>query len=222
MVIIGGIYFELQTPGVGFPLLAGAIALLLYLTPYYLNGLAENWEILLFFVGLILLALEIFVIPGFGVAGILGISFAGGSLILMMLNNDFFDFSFVKGEQILIAITTTLIALLGSIVIMFIGGAQIANTKIFRRISLQTVQDSKDGYTSRFFSQPMAGKVGLAFTILRPSGKVMIDDEVFDAFTRGEYLEKGSSVIVIDEEGTSLKVKAVLAEQTSSKKKKKS
>src|SRR5690606_2574650 len=58
LLIVGGLYFELQTPGVGFPGLAAAIALILYLVPYYLTGLAENWEIIAFFVGLILIALR--------------------------------------------------------------------------------------------------------------------------------------------------------------------
>ena len=62
LIIIGGIYFELQTPGVGFPLLAAIVATLLYFIPYYLNGLADNWEILVFLFGLILLAVDLFVI----------------------------------------------------------------------------------------------------------------------------------------------------------------
>ena len=70
LVIIGGIYFEFQSPGLGLPLLAAVIAAILYFTPYYLNGLAENWEILMFIAGLILLGVEIFVIPGFGFIGI--------------------------------------------------------------------------------------------------------------------------------------------------------
>ena len=74
LVFIGGLYFELQTPGVGFPGIAALVALILYLVPYYLSGLAENWEIIVLFVGLVLIALEIFVIPGFGVAGISGIA----------------------------------------------------------------------------------------------------------------------------------------------------
>jgi len=218
LIIIGGIYFELQTPGVGFPLLAAVVALLLYLTPYYLNGLAENWEILMFFVGVALLALEIFVIPGFGVAGVLGIIFTAGSLILVMLNNDFFDFSFVDGKKIIMAITTTLIAFLGSVIVIFMGGSRLASSKVFKRISLQTVQDRSEGYTSRFFRKPMAGKTGVAFTRLRPSGKVMIEDEVYDAFTRGEYIEKDSKIIVVDEEGTSLKVKSLPPDKKLSKK----
>ena len=74
LVILGGIYFELQTPGVGFPLFAALTALVLYLVPYYLSGLAQYWEIIALFVGILLLMAEIFVIPGFGVAGVAGLS----------------------------------------------------------------------------------------------------------------------------------------------------
>ena len=80
-MIIGGIYFELQTPGVGFPIIASIIAAILYFVPYYLNGLAANWEIILFFVGVVLLIVEIFIIPGFGIAGISGIILMVGSFI---------------------------------------------------------------------------------------------------------------------------------------------
>ena len=55
MIIIGGIYFEMQTPGVGFPLGAALIAALLYFAPHYLQGLADHWEILIFLAGLILI-----------------------------------------------------------------------------------------------------------------------------------------------------------------------
>ena len=103
LIILGGIYFELQTPGVGFPLLASIVATIFYFIPYYLNGLAEHWEIAMFFAGISLVALEIFIIPGFGVAGVLGITMTLTSLILVMLNNDAFDFSFVDSDAIFIA-----------------------------------------------------------------------------------------------------------------------
>ena len=73
MIIIGGIYFELQSPGVGFPILASMTAAIIYFAPLYLEGLAANYEIIIFMIGVLLLAAEIFVIPGFGVAGILGL-----------------------------------------------------------------------------------------------------------------------------------------------------
>jgi len=207
LIVIGGIYFELQTPGVGFPLLASFIALVLYLTPYYLNGLAENWEIAMFFVGVALIAVEVFVIPGFGVTGALGIAFTIGSLILVMLDNDFFDFSFVDTEKIFIAVSTTLAGLLGAVIVMFFGGVRMTQTSFFKRVALEEVQDRDEGFTANFKTESFLGRKGTAFTVLRPSGKIMIDDNVYDAFTRGDFIEKGKEIEVVNEEGTSLQVK---------------
>ncbi|MGK7396864.1 MAG: NfeD family protein [Candidatus Cyclobacteriaceae bacterium M3_2C_046] len=207
LIIIGGIYFELQTPGVGFPILASVTALILYLIPYYLNGLAANWEIIAFFVGVVLIALEIFVIPGFGVAGISGLILTIGSLILVMLNNDFFDFSFVPSDEIFIAVSTTLAGMLGGIILMFWGGMRLVNTAVFKRIALETIQDRKEGYTSTFRTSSMVGKKGTTYTVLRPSGKIMIEDEIYDAYTRGDYIDRNTSIIVVDDSGASLKVK---------------
>lgn len=208
LIIIGGIYFELQTPGIGFPILASIIALVLYFTPYYLNGLAENWEIIAFAIGILLIALEVFVIPGFGVAGVMGLMLTIGSLVLVMLNNDMFDFSFVKGDEIFVAVTTTLLGLVGSLVVMAIGGVRLTNSKVFRRIALEEVQATDKGYSSSFYkSKSLVGKTGKAQTILRPSGRVEIEDELYDAYTRGEYLDANTEIIVISDEGTSLKVK---------------
>lgn len=210
LIIVGGIYFELQTPGVGFPILAAITAAVLYFTPYYLNGLAENWEILLFFGGIVLIAAEIFIIPGFGVAGITGLIFTLGGLILVMLNNDALDFSFVKMDDIFLAITTTLAGLIGSAIIMFLGGLRLTNTKAFKRIALEDVQDKSQGYTSSFYSEKsMVGRRGVAQTVLRPSGRVEIDDDIYDAYTRGNYIEAGTQIEVISDEGTSLKVREV-------------
>ncbi|GAA5039087.1 hypothetical protein GCM10011506_37810 [Marivirga lumbricoides] len=209
LIIIGGIYFELQTPGVGFPIIASIIALVLYLVPYYLNGLAANWEILAFIIGLILIALEVFVIPGFGVFGISGLILTLGSLIFIMLNNNFFDFEFVPAENITRALMTTLTGLFGSIILMFIGGIRLTNTKFFKKIALQGVQSKESGYSSRFIADGFLSKTGTVYSVLRPSGKVEIDGELYDAYTRGEYLEQGTQVIVIDESGTSLRVKKI-------------
>ena len=209
LIIIGGIYFELQTPGVGFPIFASAIAAILYFTPYYLNGLAENWEIAIFFLGVVLIAVEIFVLPGFGVAGVSGMILTLGSLTLVMLNNDFFDFSLVGSGDIFVAAATTMLGFLLSMILLFVGGVRLANSPLFRKIAHTETQDATQGYTSRFIEETMKGKEGLAHTILRPSGKVMIEDTVYDATTRGEYIAQGMPIRVISDEGTSLKVKAI-------------
>lgn len=208
LIIIGGIYFELQTPGVGFPLLAAIVAVILYFVPNYLNGLAENWEIVLFVVGIILIALEIFVIPGFGVAGVLGLICTLGSLVLVMLNNDFFDFSFVGGTDLIIAVAVVTCGMLGAIVIMFIGGSRLLNSNVFKRVALQETQSQDQGFTSTFYKEKsMIGAKGITYTRLRPSGKIEIEGVIYDAFTRGIFIDEGVAIEVISDEGTSLKVK---------------
>lgn len=210
LIIVGGIYFELQTPGVGFPILASLIAIILYFVPNYLNGLAENWEILMFAIGIILIAVEVFVIPGFGVAGVLGLICTIGSLVLVMLNNDMFDFSFVGGDEIFISFATVIAGLMGAIVVMFFGGARLLNSNVFKRIALQDVQDKEQGFTSTFYKEKsMVGQKGKAYTRLRPSGKIEIEGVIYDAFTRGNFIDEGVEVEVISDEGTSLKVKEV-------------
>ncbi len=208
MIIIGGIYFELQTPGVGFPILAAIIAAVLYFVPYYLTGLAANWELVLFVVGLLLIALEVAIIPGFGIAGIAGITFAFSALVLVMLNNDMFDFTFVPAANIITAFTTTMTALVGSFAIMFFGGVRLANSKAFKRVALMNTQEKSEGYTARFHESQI-GKNGVVHSVLRPGGKVMIDNTLYDALTRGSYLDKGTEVTVISEEGNAVVVKKV-------------
>jgi len=207
LVIIGGIYFELQTPGVGFPLFAALTALVLYLVPYYLNGLAEYWEIIALFTGIILLIVEIFVLPGFGVAGVAGITLTLVSLILIMLNNDFFNFEFVPLGDIIVATFATVGGLTGGILLLFFGGARITKTKAFQRIALNDTQEKSQGYTVNTLSDTLIGKKGSAYTVLRPGGKVLIDDQIYDAFTRGDYVERGDAIEVIGNEGITLKVR---------------
>ena len=209
LVILGGIYFELQTPGVGFPIFAALTALVLYLVPYYLSGLAQYWEIIALFVGILLLMAEIFVIPGFGVAGVAGITLTVVSMILIMLNNDFFNFEFVPMGSIVMATFATLGGISGGMLLLFFGGAKLTNTKAFKRMALMDTQESNQGYSVNTSNPSLLGRSGIAHTVLRPSGKVFIDEQVFDAFTRGEYVEKGEAIEVIGTEGVTLRVKKV-------------
>ncbi len=209
LVIIGGIYFEMQTPGLGFAGLAALLALIFYLVPYYLNGLAENWEIIAFFVGLGLVAVEIFVLPGFGVAGVSGIVLTVGSLFLIMINNDAFDFEFVAMNDLMYALAAAVGGTLGGMILLLVAGSKLPETRFFRRVALTDTQNRSEGYVSFQLNAPLIGKTGTAETVLRPSGKVMIDGKMYDAYTRGDYIQKGQTVEVISEEGSSLKVKLV-------------
>tara|TARA_B100000073_G_scaffold333476_1_gene324998 strand:- start:1998 stop:3335 length:1338 start_codon:yes stop_codon:yes gene_type:complete len=207
LLILGGLYFELQTPGIGFPIIASITALILYLVPYYLNGVAENWEIIMFFVGVILIMLEVFVIPGFGIFGITGLFTSIGSLILIMLNNDMFDFTFVLSKDLVSSSLSVLISVFSFLLILLFGGIKLTDTKAFKNIALAETQDISKGYISNKYSDDIVGKKGKSFTVLRPSGKVIINDVIYDAATEGEFIEKNKNIIVINSEGSSLRVK---------------
>ena len=208
MIIIGGIYFELQTPGVGFPIAAAIIAALLYFTPLYLEGLAENWEVILFLVGIVLLAVEIFVLPGFGVAGIAGAAFIMASLILSLVGNVGFDFEFTMPQEIMTAFFTVML----SSVVGFFGSLYLAKklltTSALSSLVLASVQNKNEGYVGVDIKEAaLIGKEGVAFTVLRPSGKVQIDNEIYDATALMGFIEKGDEIVVTKYETAQLFVK---------------
>ncbi len=206
MLILGGLYFELQTPGVGFPLAAAIIGIILYFVPDYLHGLLAHWELIIFFVGVILLALEVFVIPGFGVAGISGLLLIFASFILSMLNNVNFDFTYVPSAAIDAAFMVFGTSFIGSSLLIVFGGKAFIESQAFKKLSLQeTIDERSIEQTDE--SASIIGKEGIAYTVLRPSGKIEIEGEIYDAFTRGSYIEKNEKVIVLSEKGASYKVK---------------
>ena len=208
MIIMAGIYFELQSPGIGFPIAASIIAALLYFTPHYLEGLAANWEIILFLVGLILVALEIFVIPGFGVPGIAGIIAIVISLTLSLVRNvDGFDFSFVPENSMAVAFLTVSLVLMISVFSIFFGGDKVMEV-LFNRgsIGLSAEQTREDGFVAADVNKlnSYLGKDGIAQTDLRPAGKILIENEWLDAQSDGEFIPKGSPVLVTTVSGAYL------------------
>ncbi|NNF01202.1 MAG: nodulation protein NfeD, partial [Bacteroidia bacterium] len=208
----GGIYFELQTPGVGFPIIASAVCAILYFAPLYLEGLAENWEILLFIGGLILIALELLVIPGFGVAGIAGIGLVMTGFVLSMLANDGFDFTFVPSKNITISVTVVLIGLLGSVLPVILFGRQLINSPFFRRIVLSEElpkYHTNSAAAPTHSTKDLVGKNGITVSVLNPGGKIEIDSEIHQAIAQIGFIERGKKVIVIADEGMNLLVKEI-------------
>lgn len=199
MLILGGIYFELQTPGIGFPILLAVAAALVYFAPLYIEGLASNWEIAFFIVGIILIAVELFVIPGFGVTGVLGAVFVITGLAMAMVGNDGWDFTGVPAREIMVAFMIVIIALFLSITTSFyIGKKLFTQTSRFKGLALNTVQETESGYSSASPQMKnLLGKTGTAFTVLRPSGKVEVDDDIYDATALTGYIEKGEAIKVV-------------------------
>ena len=198
MLIIGGIYFELQTPGIGFPLILAITAAVLYFAPLYLEGLAENWELLLFVAGLVLIALEIFVIPGFGVAGISGILLCVVGLVLAMINNDLLKTP--EGLNVGILVKPVVVVCVGSfsgLLLSIYLTRKLYNTRLFGRIALKTDLTETSGYIGVPQGlEHLIGQTGMAYTSLRPSGKIEILGEIYDAVAAYGMIDKGKKIKV--------------------------
>lgn len=203
LLIVGGIYFELQHPGVGLPLFVALGAAILYFAPLYLEGLARNWEILMFIAGVVLLVIEIYAIPGFGFVGIAGIVLMLTGLTLAMVDGlpsggaiDTPNWNHL-GKPLLITVSAMLIGSIGS----FWLSDRLLGTTLFGKLALKDETKTSEGWISNDIvkqAQILSGKQGTAFTILRPSGKVEIDGELYDATAETGYIEQGDNIMVID------------------------
>jgi len=208
LMIFGGIYFELKAPGLGLPSLIAILGAVLYFAPLYLDGLAANWEILIFFIGLILLALEIFVIPGFGVVGISGILCIIVGLTLSLIDNHNFDFPHGFSETIGYALFRVTVTLIAGITLAALFGGSIFNFPFFNKMVLKDVQQSDKGFTIKQEDQvEMIGKHGVVISDLRPSGKVEIEGNLYDAISDAAFISEGTEVVVTKVQGYSVKVK---------------
>ncbi len=203
IMIIGGIYIEFKTPGIGIPIVVAILGAILYFSPLYIQSLAQNWEILLFIVGLILLGMELFVIPGFGICGISGIVSIVVSLTFAAVDNDLvfngkgnFDYMAVLLPFGLVIISA-FIAITGSIYLVH----KLYPTKTFDYVALRQSLDEKDGFVGvKTGMDPLVGKEATVFTDLKPSGKVMTNGRVYEATLTFGYAAKGESVRIVKAE----------------------
>ncbi len=194
MFIIGGIYFELQSPGIGFPTAAAITAAILYFAPLYLTGYAQNWEVLLFVLGLIFIVFEIFVIPGFGVPGILGIVLIFSALVLALVGNIRFNFDGLPPAELFRAVMTVLGGMGMGVALIIYLSSRIGKPGFLNHAALHADQE---GFVSVSMEPlTMVGRTGVAATVLRPSGRVIIDGEYYDAISLKGFIEKGDEVVV--------------------------
>lgn len=205
MMIIGGIFVEIRTPGIGLALLTAVIGALLYFAPAYLGHLAASWEILLFVVGLILIALELFVIPGFGVCGICGIVAVVFSLAFAMVDNtEFFHWDGTINLQPILqplglVILSMSVAVFGSVWLV----RKLYDTRSFNHVALRQEMKAEDGFTGVVSGlETLVGESVTVFSDMRPGGKVITaDGRILEATLKyGGYAGKGEILKVISAE----------------------
>jgi membrane-bound serine protease (ClpP class) len=198
LLLIGGagLYIELKTPGVGFGGFVSMVAFIVYFWSQYLNGTSGWLEVMLFLAGLICVAAEIFVLPGFGVLGL-----GGGLLVIasIVLASQSFvlpvnDYQIRQMQWSLLGI---LAAAAGVTLIGVLVRKWLPATPFLRHVLLEPPQDAE-------LDDPiddLVGHTGTTTTRLAPAGKARIGDAIRDVVSDGRLVEPGTAVRVIEIRG---------------------
>ena len=198
-IALVALYVEINSPGFGIPGTISLISFAIIFASNIMLGQAGSFEIIIFIVGVILLILEIFIIPGFGVAGISGIILIVLSLILSMQD---FIIPTVDWEWGIFFknVLNVGVSFVISIFIMMIIAQALPKASFFQRLALNAAQNTSEGFTVQDEAEinKFIGKKGISVTTLRPSGKAEINGEVVEVVSDGEFVEKGTNIEVID------------------------
>jgi membrane-bound serine protease (ClpP class) len=197
-----GIIVEMRTPGFGVPGALGITSLALFFWGHWLVRLAGWEEILLVLLGLVLLAVELFVIPGFGITGILGILALIAGLTLSLVGAG------ATAEIVIGAITRVAVSLLVALAASVALLRFLPKLPFGRQLILQTGLGADTGYASAPESdRQWLGKQGTAVSPLRPAGIADIDGKRVDVVSQGEWIDAGAAITVIRVDGNRIVVR---------------
>ena len=158
--------------------------------------MSQGLVISLIIIGVLLIAIEVFLIPGTGISGILGMT----ALIIGI---------FLVADSMLEGLLITAIVLIVLGIIIYWSFRLPRTKRLWRKFSLSTRQISKDGYVApKPQYESYLGQVGVALTQLRPAGTANFDGVHLDVVTEGGYINSGADIKVISVEGTRIIVRA--------------
>jgi len=220
MLALLGAYIEFSTPGFGLPGLVAVVCFALILGSKYLVGMANWVEILLLFIGLALLLVEIFVLPGFGVAGILGIIFVLIGLFGMLIRNAPDEVPWPRTAGDWQSLSSGVIALAagftGFLVLAWLLSRYLPKIPFLSGLILSPAVPAtgRSGAQVSMTSPPesasvgvQVGDIGEVLSTLRPAGKACFGDAIVDVVATGEFLNRGTPVEIIEIQGSRVVVK---------------
>jgi membrane-bound serine protease (ClpP class) len=201
MLGLGGLLYGIKTGHFGGIATMGLGALTLFFGAQYLAELASFLEIVMFLAGVILLAIEIFVIPGFGVVGILGIVLMITSLFLALGGS----FTATTYDTLAVPVYTLAGSFVGLAIIVSLMVRYLPSSSAFSHLVLQTPASATNHELAA--TRDLLGAEGRALTTLRPAGVAMLREERCDVITEGEYISAGEPVRVVRVEGRKVVVR---------------
>ena len=192
-----GLLAEIKTPSFGMAGAAGMLALSLFFGSHLIIGLAGLEDILVFGAGILLLGVEVLIVPGFGLFGLVGMLAILGGLYMSLLGSLPTAPDFTQAGMIL---TTTALLILVSawaLIRKLPRSSRFAKSGIF----LLQRTDRSIGYESAEVRTDLVGTAGTAITDLRPSGTALFGDERVDVVSESEWITEGTPIKVISAEG---------------------
>lgn len=203
-----GIYIEFKTPGFGLPGILGILCLALFFWGHHIAGLAGMEDLVLFAVGILLLAIEVFVTPGFGVMGIAGLALIFLSLVGAMTRIAPGGPWLPTWDQVQLPLFKFSAALVGTGAAAILLGRYLPRSRLFGRLTLATATSAAEGYTASPDTSPLVGQTGVALTPLHPSGAARFGSDRRDVVTSGEFIDAGQSVKIVEAHGNRIVVAA--------------
>ena len=204
-----GIFLELRTPGFGAPGVIGLSSLSLFMWGHWLVQLAGWEELLLALLGVFLFALELFVIPGFGIVGILGLLALLGALVMSTLGAGSHS-GFVLWAVVRMGFSVALAIVLTALFLKFLPKLPIG-----RKLILSTALETSDGFSSAPPTDyQWLGRTGLAHSTLRPAGIADFQGHRVDVVSDGEFIDAGAPIRVLHVDGNRIVVQRDLGPQT--------
>lgn len=211
LLILGmiGLYIEFKTPGFGVPGIVGIVAFALYFLGGYVAGLSGAGWAVVFVVGLILVALELFVFPGTFIAGISGAVLMLVAIVMGMVDMYPGTPRLPTLPQLQLPLRDFGTALAGTVVIGLILARFLPKTSLFQKLVSQTASGVSSGAAQEAQQEARIGQIGVAVSQLYPGGKARFGDEILDVITQGELIEKGRLVKIIGHTGPDAVVEEV-------------
>jgi membrane-bound serine protease (ClpP class) len=192
-------------PGWGISGTLGLLCLALFFWGHYLAGLANWTEILVFLIGLVLLTLEIFVIPGFGITGILGIGCILAGIFLALIKHPLT----IPKVEFNRAFYTLSYAILITVLGILLSLKFIPRAGFWKKIILSFGEKKEEGFQVASSLESYLGKVGRTMTILRPAGRAIFEDKILDVMTEGEFIDRDKTIQIIRVEANKIFVKEI-------------
>ncbi len=198
MIGLAALYMEMKAPGFGLPGILGITCLAIVFLNQYLVGLADYIELVIILLGLVLVGVEVFVLPGFGIAGFAAVICIAVGMILAFQGFVIPDPSIPwQGDLLLHNIAVVIGAYLAAFLIALFFLRYVLPLFSSRREGPYLKTSLKDAHAdSSETGRITVGDTGVALTYLRPAGKADFHDDLFDVVTEGEFMQKGTPIVV--------------------------